>query len=163
MKKIVPFILLMLCLASCASSRSAEQKMQEATKVESQIADSVQNHSFTVTFNYVNSARFPITYLTSTYSLKMTGDSISSCLPYFGRAYEADYGSTDSPLSFNGHADNVKITRQKGNSYLIKFRTRNKLENFKYYLTIYNNGKASLNISSSAREPISFDGEMELK
>lgn len=81
MKKIVPFILLMLCLASCASSRSAEQKMQKATKVESQIADSVQNRSFTVTFNYVNSARFPITYLTSTYSLKMTGDSIAAvCL-----------------------------------------------------------------------------------
>ena len=161
MKKILLFAMIIV-LASCATGRTAGQKEQSAAKYESQIADSINNRTLTVNFDFVNPLRFPAHHLTTTYSLKIKGDSISSYLPYFGRAYHADYGSTDSPLSFNGHSEGMNITKAKKDSYRITFQTMKQQENFEYILTIFNNGKATLNVNSNERDPISFDGEVEI-
>lgn len=162
MKKTLLFAMMILALASCATGMTAGQKEQKAVKYESQLADSVSNRTLTVNFDFVNPFRFPAHHLTTTYSLKIKDDSISSYLPYFGRAYHADYGSTDSPLSFNGHAEGMKIIKGKKDSYRITFQTMKSQENFEYVLTVFSNGKATLNVSSNERDPISFDGEVEI-
>lgn len=163
MKKVLIFALVAVSLISCATSKTTEEKHQEAAKLERQIADSLEAKTLTVTFDYVNPMRFPSHYLTTTYSLRIKGDSVASYLPYFGRAYRADYGRTDSPLSFEGHIKEMTVTKGKKDSYKIFFETNNKHEIFDYVLTIFNNGNVSLNVNSNYREPISFDGEMEIK
>lgn len=162
MKKLVFFAILALCLASCAATKSTAQKKAEQTRMESAIEDSIQARSLMVTFDYVNPMGFPPHYLTTEYSIRINGDSISSYLPYFGRAYSSDYGSTESPLAFEGHITQFSITKGRKHDYTIIIETRKGQELLVYTLTIFNNGKTSLAVTSNSREPINFDGEVRL-
>ena len=161
MKKLAFLMIMMLSLVACSTTRNAATQKVDAQKVAAQIADSVNARTLKVTFNYVNPMRFPVHYLTTEYSLRIKGDSISSYLPYFGRAYRTDYGSTESPLNFEGLAWNMDISRYKKRGYRFVFEVTNKQqESFVYNLTIFSNGNATLNVNSNDRDPISFDGEV---
>ncbi len=161
MKKLAFLMIMLVSLVACTTSRNAATHKVDAQNVAAQIADSVNARTLKVTFNYVNPMRFPVHYLTTEYSLRIKGDSISSYLPYFGRAYRADYGSTESPLNFEGLARNMDISRYKKRGYRFVFEVTNKQqESFVYNLTIFSNGNATLNVNSNDRDPISFDGEV---
>ncbi len=161
MKKLLFFALIALLLAACGTAKTAEEKRAEALHRAAQVSDSLHRQTYTVEFDHVNPIRMPSHFLTTTYSLRVAGDSVESYLPYFGVAYRADYGrSPNSPLSFNGHIRSYDVRQVKADCYHISFETRNESELLQYDLEIFTNGRASLIVHSSDREAISFTGEM---
>lgn len=150
-------------MGSCATQKSAAKKA-DAARTERQIADSLQSHTIKVIFDYVNTMRFGPHYLTTEYSIRLHGDTIESYLPYFGRAYRANLANNDkSPLSFKGSVKSFDARQGKKGRYTISFQTANNTETLEYTLTVFPNGQTLLNINSSDREPINFEGEMDLK
>lgn len=163
MRKLWALFFLASLLAACGASRLSETKALAAERRAEQVADSLHAGSYTVIFDYVVPHRMPPRHLTSTYSLRILGDSIESHLPYFGVAYRAGYDAGRvSPLVFTGHIDHYRLTAEKKGNYTITFSTRHHSELMEYQLDVFGNGRATLQVHSSDRESISFNGEMQI-
>lgn len=92
------------------------------------------------------------------YSLILKKDSLSVHLPYFGRAYNIAYGSTNTGFSFESNQIYLKKTQGKKNNTLYYISIRDKPQIQQLILEISPNGKAMLSIDSNDRQPISYDG-----
>lgn len=162
MKKSLIFLVAILFMVSCGSLHNSQEKITAEQK-SAQIQDSIHARTFTVEFNYVNPMRMPPHYLTTAYTLRLRGDSLVSELPYFGRAYRANPADNDrSPLSFSGRVGEARTIKGKKNDYTITLKTKNGIELLEYTLNLFSNGQAYLSVSSSDREPISFNGAIVL-
>ena len=163
MRDIIITMLLAAVLASCASTRKTEAaKQAEAIALKALIANSTANRTFTVEVGYVVPRRMESRFLTSTYTVRLSGDSIMSNLPYYGVAYKASF-EREGPLDFDGHIDNYTISYPKEGITRVKLFTRNKLERLEYIFDIMDDGDVSLDVYSADRDRINFTGEMVLR
>lgn len=154
-------ILLVLVLTACGTSKSSEQKTLEKEKVVQCVNDSLNSGRYTVNFNYVHPQRFPSKALTSSYFVRMDGDSLSCFLPYFGVAHQADF-SNESPLNFNARVYEMDSSKPKKDLRRISFSAKHNNELFHFILEVFDNGNASLKINAMERDPIEFTGELNL-
>ena len=95
-----------------------------------------------------------------TFRAKIQNDSIDSYLPFFGRAYSADYSSTEGPFTFNLPIENYSKEKLK-KEYLIKFDVKNMNDLVKFMFYISENGFTTLTINSTNRQGISYYGRIE--
>ncbi|MEI9944869.1 MAG: DUF4251 domain-containing protein [Chitinophagaceae bacterium] len=93
--------------------------------------------------------------LTSQYDLTVRGDTVISYLPYFGRAYSAPINN-EGGIKFTSAKTNYKAER-KNDKWQIIIKP-NAVDVQQFYLTIYDNERASLQVISTNRQTISFDG-----
>ena len=99
--------------------------------------------------------------VTSPYSVTVQKDSMISYLPYFGRAYNPPIDPTDHALNFTSTNFSYSTEPQKKNGWNVIIKPKDKSEIRQYMFTIYDNGKASLQVMSNSRDPISFNGYIE--
>jgi len=98
--------------------------------------------------------------LTSSYRVIVKESEIDSYLPYFGRAYRAEYGSTDSPMSFRGEISDLRVEDWKKGGWVISFKTDNKSDRLEYTFHIGETGSATLKVNSTNRQQISYYGDL---
>ena len=96
--------------------------------------------------------------LTSYFDLKVSKDTMISNLPYYGRAYSASINPSENGLNFTSTNFDYTVTpRKKGGwEVLIKPKDANNVREMTF--TIFENGTASLYVTSNNRESISFNG-----
>jgi hypothetical protein len=96
--------------------------------------------------------------LTSYFDLKISKDTMISNLPYYGRAYSASIDPSENGLNFTSTNFDYTVTpRKKGGwEVLIKPKDANNVREMTF--TIFENGNASLYVTSNNRESISFNG-----
>ncbi len=99
--------------------------------------------------------------LTTEYDVKITQDSIYSYLPYYGRAYNASYGGTDSPMVFNSKFESISSEETK-KGYRVKVVTKNGNDRLEFNFHISETGSISLNVTSINRQSISYFGNLEI-
>lgn len=94
--------------------------------------------------------------------LTISGDSITTYLPYFGeRQMNVDYGGRDSAIQLEGIMKNYTITEGKHNSFIIKFDANSKNESFKTQIRLFPNLKADIQMLGNSRFQISYSGTVE--
>ena len=95
--------------------------------------------------------------------LKVSGDSISSHLPYFGeRQMMVNYGGTDGAITFNGLHEDFNIVKNKNRSYAIRLTAKSDKEPFNVFITIFPNLKVDMMLSGVGRLPIRYTGAVVL-
>ena len=95
--------------------------------------------------------------LSSLYDLRVSGDSVIAALPYYGRAYAAPIDPSNIGISFSSIiADYQSAYRKK--RWEISIRPKDAISADEMTLTVYPNGRASLQVNSHSRQPISFNG-----
>lgn len=96
--------------------------------------------------------------LTSYYFLQVSKDTVVSDLPYFGRAYSAPINPSEGGIRFTSTSFeyNMKDSKKGGWGILIKPKDVNDVQQLQ--LNVFDNGRASLQVISNNRQPISFDG-----
>jgi hypothetical protein len=99
--------------------------------------------------------------LTSQYFLKVNKDSLDSHLPYFGVAFNARFGNTDSPLTFASTDFNYSIKESRKGGYEIAIRISKPDDPDLILLSVSSGGYATLRVNSMNRQSISFYGEIE--
>jgi len=99
--------------------------------------------------------------LTSEYFLKVNNDSLDSHLPYFGVAFNARFGSTDSPLTFSSTDFTYSIKESRKDGYEITIRINKPDDPDLILLSVSSGGYATLRVNSMNRQSISFYGEIE--
>lgn len=100
--------------------------------------------------------------LTSLYDLKITGDSVIAGLPYYGRAYSAPINPSDNGINFTSVSFDYKSTYRK-KRWEISIKPKDIQSVSEMNLIIYSNGRASLQVTSNNRQPISFNGVLSPK
>lgn len=163
MKHMTILLVVACCLMACATTRDKATREAERQRVAAMVADSMAQRTFTVEVDYVTPSRFAPRHLTTTYSVRVEGDSIASFLPYFGRAFRAEpYGRDRSPLDFGSPIADYASQRERRDGYAVRLRTRNGMETLLYHIEVFDNGRAMVHVTSSDRDPISFSGNMVL-
>jgi len=82
-------------------------------------------------------------------------------LPYFGRAYTAPINPEDAGYDFTSTNFTYSVVPKKKGSYQITINTKDKINTVTFALTVFNNGKADLQVTSINREAISYSGYLK--
>lgn len=98
--------------------------------------------------------------LISPYSVVLKDSNVDSYLPFMGVAYSAPYGSSDSPMIFESPIEKYSFEDGKKGGYIIKFTAKNKNDIISYTFNVSSNGSASLSVSSTNRQHISYNGDL---
>ena len=114
--------------------------------------------------NYVFSAQTAIPLsgrarnLTTDYDLRVSPGSVVSYLPYYGQAYQAPIGETRSPLDFSSKDFDYVITPGKKDGWTVTIKPKDYKEVQAMTLSISSEGYATLQVTSTNRQAISFNG-----
>jgi hypothetical protein len=101
--------------------------------------------------------------VTSEYDIKLNGDSLTSYLPYFGRAYSApEYGQSGG-LNFTSTEFEYSTSSKKKGGWNITIKPSDTRDVRQLYLSIGETGYASLQVISNNRQPISYYGYIAAK
>ena len=99
--------------------------------------------------------------LSAGYTLEISKDTVISDLPYYGRAYSADYGSSEGGIKFTSTDFEYTIGEMKKGGWEIILKPRDYKKVQQMRLTIFDNGSASLQANFTDKQPISFNGYIE--
>ncbi|WP_027136430.1 DUF4251 domain-containing protein [Gaetbulibacter saemankumensis] len=93
--------------------------------------------------------------------LKVSKDSVTSFLPYFGeRQMNVSYGGRDSGIEFNGEMSDYKAEKSKNGGYKISFTAQSHSESFNVFIELFPNKNASMNLNGNSRFPIRYSGNL---
>jgi len=140
-------------------TRKEKKAAQKAEQIEKTKA-LIESNAWQFDAHQMNPTSGKSRTLTTSYNIVVKDGQLESYLPYFGRAYRADYGGTESPLIFKSEISDYKVEPAKKNGWTIKFKTSNKNDRLDYTIFVSESGSSSLNINSTDRQAISFHGDL---
>ena len=149
-------IIVVVSITVCQGQNSKKAK-DSAQTAETKLLIDGQRYFFLAQSMYPN--RGGMRQLTVGYNLKVTKDTLKSELPYFGRAYQAGYGS-EGALEFTSLEFDYKTAKGKKNTWEITITPKDVKNCREMILTIYENGSADLKVLSNEKESISFKGNI---
>ena len=148
-------ILFLVFMTSCSTLKTTPVAIGEITK-------KIESKNFTVVVNYANPMRMKQRYLTSEYDLHIKNDSAFAYLPYFGVAYSAPYGMGEGGIKFAElMKDYSMVPTKKKNGWDIRFKIKDTENSYDISLSVFNNGRAMVVVSSYSRDLITFTGEVK--
>lgn len=134
------------------------------TAVQAQNLDKTTVQQLIQSKNFVFNAQtvFPLAgssrQLTYDYNVRFLGDSIISYLPYFGRAYSAIYPMGEGGIDFTSTHFDYKAVQKKKNRWDVAIDPKDTRDVRQMNLTVYDNGYATLQVTSDNRQAISYNG-----
>jgi len=140
-------------------TRKEKRAEREAMLVE-QTKKLVEANEWQFDANQMLPSRGKSRTLTTPYNVVLKNKEVDSYLPYFGVAYSADYGSSESPMIFKAPIEEYSVEKGKKDGYIIKFQAKNKNDLVQYTFTISSNGSTNLGVNSTNRQHISYYGDL---
>lgn len=156
MKTFVTTALAILFLFSCKSVDSLSKQetiVQITDKIESQDYKFVPTTAIPTGGKSVN--------LSYSYSLDVSKDSVSSYLPYFGRAYVAPSPTEEGGIKFISTDFDYSISKTKKDMWDIVIKPNDNSKRYTLRLQVGNTGYATLTVQDMNRQAISFYGRIE--
>ena len=101
--------------------------------------------------------------LTTDFDLRISKDTIISDLPYFGRAYTAPLNPSEGPLQFTSTEFQYSVANRKKGGWNITITPKDVQDPRQLNLSVFDNGSASVVVTSYNRQPISFNGYVTAK
>jgi hypothetical protein len=166
--KIVLLAIFIFIGANVTIAQTKQTKAEKKAAKQAEIKQMVEAQNFVFKANYALPMRGGSRALTSDYDLTISKDTIVSFLPYFGRAYVAPPpGTTDGGIKVN----TTKFTyssAKKGSGWNITIKPKEKnIADWRdvqtFNLSISQDGYGSLQVTSTNRDPISFNGYIEAR
>lgn len=153
-------IIISICLTalffSCKSSNSAANQATIA-----QITEKVENRNFT----FVPRTALPMmgktVNLNSGYSLKVSQDTITAYLPYYGRAYSAPVPGEDGGIKFVSTDFEYLMEKKNNGTWDAVITIKDDRHNYKLMMQMGNTGYSSLTVQDNTRQTITFQGQIE--
>ena len=148
-------------LTACGTTSGLSKQELKARKA-AQVKQNLADMRFTIDVRMMYPLRGVPKHLDYGYEVKIQGDSLYSHLPYFGRAYNIPYGGGKG-LRFQERIVEKQVSQPKNGLTALQIYVRNEEDDYLYYVEVWENGSASVEVRSRERERISFSGEMKLE
>ena len=152
--------LLLLFVSSINPIAAAQDSKSDQSKENANVKAMVDAKRYLFKAQSAHPTRGRVVQLNSEYDLKITPDTIRSYLPYYGRAYSAPIGESEGPLDFVSKDFEYNQQDRKKGGWDITIKPKDGKGVREMFLTVFENGTASLRVSSNNREPISFNGHI---
>ena len=162
MKKLfLPLLAAVLAVSACGilSSETREERVAREAKEARMVRQGVETGNFTINIDRMYPLR-GTSKMVSNYSIKVKDDVLISHLPFIGQAWRVPYGGGDA-LNFDAPIVNYTAVENGKDGYEIRIYVKTDEDEHLYRLTIFDNGRASLDVQSQNRDRISFSGEMD--
>ena len=158
--KTISAVLICATIISFLSSCSSSQNIPSSGVAVQNLVDSQR-------FVFVAQTVLPMNgrsrQITPDYSMVVTTDSVVSVLPYFGRAFTAPVNPTEGGIRFTSTNFEYKVSENKKGKWDIVIRPKDATNIREVNMTIFENGSATLQVSSNNRQPISYTGYINRK
>lgn len=162
MKKILFVAVMVTICVGCATSEAARQARAERQVKEAEaVKKGIEAKDFKINVNYVYPVGASPMQLSTPYYLKVKGDTVTSYLPYFGRAYSVPYGGGKA-LNFDGRILRYAAEQVKSDRMVVRMDIVNDETEYVYTVDIFDNGSSTIDVVSHSRETIRFSGNMEM-
>lgn len=149
---------LLACTSSLAIMAQSSKKEQETEVLKTVVtAKRFVFHAQSA----IPTGGMSIQQLSRGYDLFLTPDSIICQLPYYGRLYQAPLNAQDEGIKFTSTSFDYTSKDRKKGGWEIKMKTKDVRNSPQLFLTIYTNSSASLRITCSDRQSISYEGIIE--
>lgn len=158
--KVLLFLMGIFLLAGCASSLSSSEKGAKQTRIAQQVKEMLEARRYTIDVNYVYPKQMAPRHLSHGYSLRVSGDSVVSYLPFFGRAYRVPYGGGKG-LDFSAPIAAYRVAEGKKGTVIIEMAVDTNEDSFVFFIELFGNGQASVNVSARERDGISYTGQVQ--
>ena len=162
MKKwILPLLAVVLTVSSCgvlASETREERALREAREAK-MVDENLQSANFRIEIDRMYPVRGSSQHVTN-YSVTVKDGVLNSHLPYIGQAWRVPYGGGHA-LNFKADIGSYNVVRTRDDGYEVRIYVKTDEDQHVYTLTIFNNGRTSLDVQSQNRERISFSGMMD--
>lgn len=139
-------------LISCKSTDPLV-KQQQVDEIASKLE--AKEYTFTAETAQPMSAR--LIPLTSTYTLKVSPDTITAYLPYFGRAYSIT-DPTDGGIKFVSTKFDYKMSKKDKGVSTVSISINDSQNRYRLSLLIGELGKTTLYVEQNNKQSISFSG-----
>lgn len=151
--KIYSFLVILFLLISCSSVSNISSHSLDFSNL-------IYTKNFTFHAEYVipSSSGFTPKYLTSEYDLKVTPDTVSAHLPYYGIAYSAPYNFSENGINFISDKFTYSVLNHTDKSWSIKIIINDKFSPVSLILEIWNNGKTYLTVNDYNKQVINYQG-----
>lgn len=151
------FMLSSLLVGSLTARTQDTKKDKDAEKIAQvkNLVDS-QNYVFVAQSAMPMSGR--VRQLTPDFDLKVTKNSIVSYLPYFGRAYTPPIDPTKGGIQFTSKDFEYTATPKSKGGWDVLIKPKDYRDVQQMNLSISSTGYATLQVTSTSRQPISFNG-----
>jgi len=159
-KTILSVALVIFSVGVSNGQQSKNEKKEEKKKEMSSLINS-RNYVFEAQKALPSSGRQ--VNLTTLYDLRVGADTITSYLPFFGRAYVAPVNPTEGGIKFTSTSYSYNVKDRKKGGWDITIVPNDTKDVRQMYLTVSDDGYASLNILSNNRSSISYNGIVRAK
>lgn len=154
-------LLLVVAILMFDTASAQNKKKERQAKRTEEIKQLLNDRRYIFEATYMNPMRGGARALTSDYDMHIKGDTIISYLPYYGQAYQAPMDPTKNALEFTSTKFVYSVNTLKKGGWEITIVPKDNRDVQKMFLTVSEDGYATLRITSTNRDPISFDGTIE--
>jgi len=163
MKRLFGYLMSMLLIVIVATGCSASKQAAASNYSKEAISTAINNNEWTFTANFAMPQSGRSRSVNGPYTVTFSGNKFVVYLPYFGRTYTAQLGSSQGPLDFQtSDFDLAKEQKKEGQwSLLLKPKDYKEVQSMNF--TLYDNGSANLDVTLTNRSPISFSGNVAPK
>ena len=161
MKKwILPLLAAALTVSACGvlSGETREEKVAREAREAQMVVDNLQNADFRIDIDRMYPLRGTSQHVTN-YSVSVKDGVLDSHLPFIGQAWRVPYGGGHA-LNFKAKIGSYKLVQTRKDGYEVRIYVKTDEDEHLYLLTVFNNGRASLDVQSGNRDRISYSGEM---
>ena len=125
------------------------------------IPQAIEAKNFVFKASSVTPQRGRMRQLTSEYELVVRPDTVISFLPYFGRAFSAPINPSEGGIKFTSTKFGYAVSEKKKHRWEVQISPKDVSDATTLYLTVFDDGSASLRVTSINRTPVSFNGYVE--
>jgi hypothetical protein len=158
LKNIISKTVIVFIIAAATFQFSYAQNVKKDKKSITFTKALIDSQGFVFVPNTMTPMRGGSRTLTSGYQLTVSKDTVISYLPYIGRAYTAPVLPGENGFDFTSTNFEYKIKENRKGGWDVLVRPKDKMNVQQFVLRIFDNGSASLNVSSMNRDPISYTG-----
>lgn len=145
---------LLFCMVfwACAGTRNSAATSKE------DIGPLLESKSFVFVPQTVTPTRGRTRQVTPDFFFRVSGDTVQSYLPYFGRSYAAPMNPSQGGMDFTTTNFGYQVNQGKKDATVVTIEPRSGTDVRQITMQIFPNGNASLVALSTNRETISYNG-----
>ena len=150
-----------LAVSACGilSPETREERAAREAKESRMVRQGLETGDFTIDIDRMYPVR-GTSKMVNNYSIKVKDGVLISHLPFIGQAWRVPYGGGHA-LNFDAPIVNYTVTRPRNDGYEIRIYVKTDEDEHLYLLTVFDNGRASLDVQSQNRDRISYTGQMD--
>ena len=149
-------------LKSWSNDHKLNRNLTKKERKQLAVANAVADRQWHIDIQSMNTMRYGARTVTTDFFLELRGDTLRSYLPYLGQAQVSPSLSPSIGLNFEERIILYKESRPKSKYTQIDIDVKTHEDSYHYVVELYDSGSASIRVRSLNRDPISFDGSLDI-